>query len=879
VYLVRDQLHDREVALKVLSSDYASALGSARFLREIRLASRLQHPYIVPVLDSGEWEGWLYYVMPVIEGHPLRARMARERQLPVEDAVRYTMEIADALQHAHERGVLHRDVKPENILISGQHACLADFGIARAITPATGDQITTTGVILGTPAYMSPEQASSDGAIDGRSDQYALGCVLFEMLAGVPPFVGPTEQSVIMQRFHHAAPRITQYRSAVATALEHTIDRALQSVPADRFPTVGDLGKSLKTVATSERVDRAVPTYAVGTDSRAGFRRARATALVVLASALAFAAWWRLAPENEALAAGSISGLIGDPGPEVRGPARELFDRAKQDFVALRIDSAEINFARAATADPTLALASLWQAQLLQWRTDGPSVSDWVVPARRAMRSRNRLTKRDSHHALALVALGETRFPDACREFGEVVRADSQSFAGWFGLGECRRMDRVVLPDSHSASGWRFRGELSSAIAAYTEALAWAPPEQSAPLFQRALATFYSAPTRIRTGRPLPPDSGAFIASPELVGDTIAFVPYRVEQAISPGSMGDARQRLREIELRFVRRWVQQMPRNVQALAALSLSLESRGDLADDDSRTQDALSTIREARLRNADPRVAILLQAAEVRLLTKSGKFASAGHLADSALGAEVMSDRAAGALAAMAVLQGREREAAVHLQALWSGEDGGSGQFSISVPPIIASRLVHLIAAVETGRCEALHLDSLERRIKELAASMEKPADRGGLSSTLLDDVRVRAAACTDGRSALRLQRSDNERAQLVSAAARKDARAVLAMLSRLDARRHGVSRSSLSWDAVAIESWALAFVGAREHAAARLDSSLFGLAYSSNRLTNELRFAGGLRRAFQLRSDLAAELGDSATSQRWRTALEQLSRRGY
>ncbi len=236
VYLVRDQLHDREVALKVLSSDYASALGSSRFLREIRVASRLQHPYIVPVLDSGEWEGWLYYVMPVIEGHPLRVRMTRERQLPVEDAVRYTMEIADALQHAHERGVLHRDVKPENILISGQHACLADFGIPGAITPATGDVITTTGVILGTPAYMSPEQASSDGAIDGRSDQYALGCVLFEMLAGVPPFVGPTEQSVIMQRFHHAAPLVSRYRP-VGGHLEEAVSRALQSLPADRFKT------------------------------------------------------------------------------------------------------------------------------------------------------------------------------------------------------------------------------------------------------------------------------------------------------------------------------------------------------------------------------------------------------------------------------------------------------------------------------------------------------------------------------------------------------------------------------------------------------------------------------------------------------------------
>ena len=877
VYLALDRQHDREVALKVLSSDYASALGAARFLREIRLASRLQHPYIVPVLDSGEWEGWLYYVMPVIEGHPLRVRMTRERQLPVEDAVRYTMEIADALQHAHEHGVLHRDVKPENILISGQHACLADFGIARAITPATGDEITTTGVILGTPTYMSPEQASSDGAIDGRSDQYALGCVLFEMLAGVPPFVGPTEQSVIMQRFHRPAPRISQYRPVVAASLEGTIDRALQSTPADRFATITDFAASLRSGATSEVSAR--PAASVGKpSSKIGSRPARVAAVVVLASAFAIAAWWRLDLGGEALAAGNLAALISDPGTQVTGPARDLFDRAKQDFIAQRLDSAEIGFARAATAEPTLALASLWQAQLLQWRTDGPSASDWTVPARRAMRNRAHLTERDAHHALALVALGEARFPDACREFGEVVRVDSQSFAGWFGLGECRRMDRVVVADPLSASRWRFRAELSGAIAAYTEALASAPGEQSGPLFQRALAAFYSAPTLVRTGKPLSPDTGDFIAFPELVRDTIAFVPFRAAQAATPVSVGTARQRLREIELRFVRRWVQQMPRNVHALAALSLSLESRGDLADADSRTQDALSTIREARRLNADARLAISLQAAEVRLLVKSGQFDRAGYLADSALGAEVISDRAAGFLAALAILQGRERDAAIHLRALWSGEDGGRNQFNVSIPPVIASRLAQLVAAVETGQCESRHLDSLERRIEEVAASMEEPANRGGFSSRLLDDVRLRAAVCTNGRSVLRSRGWDIERARLANAAARKDAPAVLAMLARLDSMRRGVSRSSLSWDAVATESWALTAVGAHQQAAARLDSSLVGLAYSSNRLTSEPRFAGGLRRTLQLRSELAGLLGDSAMSQRWRSALEGLSRRG-
>src|SRR5262245_20561764 len=186
VYLARDLKHDRRVAIKVLRPELAAALGHDRFLREITTTASLRHPHILPLYDSGQADGFLFYVMPYVEGESLRDRLRREKQLPVDDALRIVREVADALGYAHARGVVHRDVKPENILLESRHAVIADFGIARAISAAGGESLTGTGLAIGTPAYMSPEQAGGDKQMDGRSDIYALGCVLYELLAGQP---------------------------------------------------------------------------------------------------------------------------------------------------------------------------------------------------------------------------------------------------------------------------------------------------------------------------------------------------------------------------------------------------------------------------------------------------------------------------------------------------------------------------------------------------------------------------------------------------------------------------------------------------------------------------------------------------------------------
>jgi len=189
VYLAEDLKHHRQVAIKVLRPDLAAVLGSYRFLREIEIAAKLTHPHILPLHDSGEADGFLYYVMPYVAGESLRDRLNREKQLPIDDSLKLASEVADALGFAHEHNVIHRDIKPENILLEAKHAVVADFGVARAIEEAGQTRLTETGIAIGTPAYLSPEQASGERELDGRSDIYALGCVLYEMLAGEPPFI------------------------------------------------------------------------------------------------------------------------------------------------------------------------------------------------------------------------------------------------------------------------------------------------------------------------------------------------------------------------------------------------------------------------------------------------------------------------------------------------------------------------------------------------------------------------------------------------------------------------------------------------------------------------------------------------------------------
>jgi serine/threonine-protein kinase len=298
VYLAQDVRHDRRVALKILRPELAAVIGAERFLAEIKLTANLQHPHILPLFDSGEADGYLFYVMPFVEGETLRDRLNREKQLPVPDAIRIASEVASALDYAHRHGVVHRDIKPENILLHDGQALVADFGIALAASKASGARMTETGMSLGTPHYMSPEQAMGEREITARSDVYAIGAVLYEMLTGEPPFTGSTAQAIVARVVTETPRPLHAQRHTIPAHIESAVLTALEKLPADRFASAAEFADALKgrsvsgvSTATTVRVPAAAPTA-----RRINGLTIGALAVAAIASAAALWGWFRPQP-------------------------------------------------------------------------------------------------------------------------------------------------------------------------------------------------------------------------------------------------------------------------------------------------------------------------------------------------------------------------------------------------------------------------------------------------------------------------------------------------------------------------------------------------------------------------------------------------------
>ena len=369
VYLADDTRHGRPVAVKVMRSELAAALGPERFLREIRIAARLRHPHIVPLYDSGEADGLLYYVMPYVEGESLRDRLRRERQLPVDEALGIAREVADALTHAHEHELIHRDIKPENILLEGGHALVADFGIARAVGSAATTQVTTaTGLAIGTPAYMSPEQALGDAAVDARSDVYALGCVLYEMLAGEPPYTGPTAQAIMARQLAEPVRSLRIVRETVPDQLERAVMRALARAPADRFRSAAAFRDAL--LSRPGDPDRSHGEAQAGrriTRRRTVLATAAVAAVTLVGVAIALPRIARLRGGGPPIAAAAVPGVAVLPFRTV-GADRELWHEGIVDLLSYNLEG----IGQLRKIDPVTVLTG--------WRRMGGSASNALSP-------------------------------------------------------------------------------------------------------------------------------------------------------------------------------------------------------------------------------------------------------------------------------------------------------------------------------------------------------------------------------------------------------------------------------------------------------------------------------------------------------------------
>jgi eukaryotic-like serine/threonine-protein kinase len=491
VYLARDLRHDRLVALKVMHQELTHALGPERFVREIKVAARLQHPHLLPVFDSGTAKlpgsavESLWFTMPYVAGESLRQRLARESQLPLRDAVRIALEVADALGYAHAQGIVHRDVKPENILLSGDHCVIADFGVARALDAAGldaagGERVTETGITFGTPLYMSPEQASADRQLDGRSDIYSLGCVLYEMLAGDPPFTGRTAQAILARRLSEPVPHLRTLRD-VPEGVEEVVTRALARSPADRFVDTSQFAQALQAAVGAQPV---VPTGSAATEPAPAARPptirqrtllAAAGTLVAVAVLLGLYRGVRRAPDVPL-----DRNLLAVAPFDVFDPSLQLWREGLGDMLSRSLDGA----GPLRTVSPTVALRR-WQGRADRASAEGlgrRTGAGLVVFGTMVPKGRDSVTLR----AAVLDALGgtgqrEVEVSGESARIGEL--ADSLGIRILQVLGRSRAIGSVRQVSMGSRSlpalkaflqGEQFyrRGLWDSALARYDQAIA-----------------------------------------------------------------------------------------------------------------------------------------------------------------------------------------------------------------------------------------------------------------------------------------------------------------------------------------------------------------------------------------------------------------------
>jgi serine/threonine protein kinase/tetratricopeptide (TPR) repeat protein len=989
VFRARDLRHGRLVAIKVLRPELARSLGTDRFLREIRIAASLTHPHILPVHDSGEAADLLYYVMPYVEGESLRSRLLREGALPMDDALRIARETADALSYAHSRGVVHRDIKPGNILLIGGHAVVADFGIATATGIGLDDEtLTSPGLVIGTPAYMSPEQARGELLVDGRSDLYSLGCVLYEMLTGQPPFSGPTAHAVLAHHSQDVPEPVHSRRPSVPAEVEEAVDRLLEKLPADRYSTAAQFVAALPADSTEQTGPRPRSSVSLRWSGVAAvlaviaavvmarqppesvldqslyvvlpFRhrgdtpepllkgdqcesllhdalrrwrdvtvvdplwvsdaRARGgnapltleTGLVMArgrgAGGMVTGEVWQvgdsvyvrgalydvggdgrtirehtvtIAPDlsnaNEQFRQLAGALLVGEGAAESTGrtpaslAAWKAYERGREALLRWDMPQARSQLTEAVRLDPAYGEANLALATTMSW--SGEPAAEWRSFAAAAA-ARDAVGPADNARALALLALAEERYQEACDAYRAMVRSDSLDFGAWFGLGECLSRDPAVTHDPSSPSGWRFRTSYAEAVSAYRRAVESYPSvHQAVGAFglARLRAVAFVEPHRFRAGSAVRPDSQAFGAFASLLHDTLAFVPYPLAEALSgrgpasPTTTEAAIARNRELLRGVTAAWLKAFPESPQALELHAFALEAAGEIQEGPEFSS-AMGAIVAARRKVRDPATAFRLATAETRLRLKLGQFAVARRLADSLLRSPAPGDpKSAAVLASLAALTGRPNLAAGYLakaEASFEDQEGAS----LAVPAGLGEAARRFGAYAAVG-APADSLAATERRTRQLAASYVEPARRDAVERAVTEEAAVLAHAGSRLGSRPPPSGGRHHLIPVIASAVRGDTAKVRAQLARLREHRRTAAPGSAALDGTLVEAWITLQLGDTAGAISWLDMALQAMPTYRTDLLDQPSQAAGLVRAMALRADIAASQGDAATAARW------------
>lgn len=1084
VYLAHDLRHDRKVAIKVLRPELAAVLGADRFLNEIRVSARLNHPGIVPLFDSGEAEGQLYYVMPAIEGETLRQKLDREKQLGIEEAITIATAIGNALAYAHEHNVVHRDIKPENILLHRGVAQIADFGIAAAIDRADHERITATGISIGTPNYFSPEQATGDRAIGPRSDIYALGVVLYEMLAGDPPFTGSNTMGVIARILHEKPTSVRRIRQTASPEVEAALDRALAKVPADRYATASGFvaalrgaDRTLHGTQAADSADVAPPTLATplrflaelnrrrvvraavwfagaafalleatptilgafdisgaradritkfeviavlatfpivvglawifeftndGKLRREGAPKARresrtnwaisagAIVIILMGTAALAAGTWRamsgtaLEPQRYAimplhrdggagaaadedvlfhdaflpwrgidveglvtgahdkrderdiafsakagrLVRGSItnvgsmrrlnvalhdtrtdriladttvtyaavgantSGILKDIATwllfrgagvrsvDVRTPmgsasydAALSFLRGQQALDEWSVDSAVARFDAALSLDASFTRAALWHAQSQNWNGVDAAAAELRPVIERLSASNTTLSPRERLLADGIVNLAARSFGPACAAYAAVVAADSQDFAGWYGLGECRMRDKLVIRNPRSPSGWSFRSSYQAALNAYRRAFLALTERRDfrSRTVENVRRFSYTSSNHYRDGYALQPSRIDFRARPELVNDTIAFTPYpRADFAAGRAAPrwdanAAAIEQQRAMFSDIARAWALRFPKSAYAMHALAVAQEAQGDL-------RASLVTLRSARalaMDNAGQGAA--LGATEVLLLIKLGApdgvadLTRARALADTLLRSPAVAD--ASSLAVVAAITGRADRAA---QIMFGAARPETAAVDVIIPVAFTGPAAALLAYSAMGG-PTDRIDEYERQLDRVLRNRLRASAMAARHPALDQAASLAFAHHPLAMSDELAADSVYPLLQAQVAFRRGDVNAARSILDRMRAVRGDARPAELPFDAVFPEAALRFALGDTASAASMLDATLGDINFTEPGALAHFESAASLVRAMVLRADIASSQKQQATASRWARAV--------